>query len=54
MAWISFNLFEQRFLRLKRHFEPAFPEAVLEPSAAGDSLAKFCRTVGTGCRIKSA
>ena len=31
VAWISFNLFEQRFLRLKHHFEPEFPEAALLP-----------------------
>jgi peptidoglycan/LPS O-acetylase OafA/YrhL len=31
IAWVSFNFFEQRFLRLKRHFEPEFPEAALVP-----------------------
>ena len=34
IAWVSFNFFELRFLRLKRHFEPVFPEAALVPEPA--------------------
>lgn len=29
VAWLSFNYFEQPFLRLKRRFEPVFPQAAL-------------------------
>lgn len=28
VAWVSFNFFEERFLRLKRRFEPVFPATV--------------------------
>jgi peptidoglycan/LPS O-acetylase OafA/YrhL len=28
IAWISFNFFEERFLRLKRYFDPAFADTV--------------------------